>query len=947
MHEASESRRGHIVFLAGVEGSGRSHLLSALPPALSGARVITGAFQGGRYVAVDTAVDRSIPSDVEALVTGAVAVGSGLLGPAGKLVEQLVKSSLAAYRVLERMQREGRRLEIPDLLPRVLRTAAAEAPVVCLVDDADAAASTWWLDLVIAFAQEIGEELPLVLVMAVDGPEDVTAAAEPEPPSLVVARRLVGRGLATWLPLRHMTTAEISAWLGPMSPALLHSAAELSAGVHGELAELWVNWKDGRVIELDDAGCWQLAGPVARSLTEATSALSARLVALVGDDPGAVDDARAVLACAALEGRTFTADAVAAALETDRDELIDRLDDALAPLIVEAGGISITTDAGVVRHAWRYRFASALDWRIARSRLAGRDEREALAGALAGALSALYADQAYRIAPTLAGLFRLAGDHEAAAHFRSLARFGAGQAVLRSQARSLLDTETDGWGSWELSRAAELLLTAAVAVIATDPFEETLRFVVRAEALSRRAGTRGETAKALYYRGWIEGSLRRHEDAEGHLLESLALNRELGVRGGEAAVLHELAILELKLSRTAEARTHCEQSLSIARAIGDRVTEARSLQLLASIEHAAGRNAAARALVEESLAVHRAIGDQRGEAGNLQQLATIEDTLGRIAEARELLERSLILHRELGSRIGEASNLETLATLEHRVGRNDRARALNERALELHRAIGDREGEASSLQRLAGIERHLGRNPEALALSERALAIRRDIRDRHGEGASLLQLATIEHGFGRPAEAHAHADQALVIYRELGEPHGEAQCLHQLAMIDHQAGHVDEARAFCEQALAINRRTGDREGEAAGLHQLALFEHHFGRYAEARVLAESALAINREIGERDGEGGNLQKLADIEYSLGHYDEARAFCQQSLDITREIGNRQGEAVNLTQLALIEIGLGRPDAAREPLERALAINREIGAAAAEASNLQMLAELAPEP
>ena len=371
MHEASESGRGHIVFLAGEEGSGRSHLLAALPVALTGARMITGGFQDGRYVAAGDPTNRSVAPDVEALITGTVAVGSGLLGPAGKLVEQVVKASLAAYRVLERMHREGRRLEVPELLPRVLRVAASEGPVVCLVDDADAAASTWWLDLVITFAQEIGEELPLVLVMAVDGPGDVNATADPEPPSLAVARRLAGRGLASWLPLRHLTTAEISAWLGPMSPALLHSASELSAGVHGDLAELWEGWKARRVIDLDDSGCWQLAGPVAGGLADATSALSARLVALVGsEDPAAVDDARALLACAALEGRTFTADAVAAALGWDRDELIDLLDDQLAPLVVEAGGLSIATDAGVVQNAWRYRFERALDWRIARMRFA-------------------------------------------------------------------------------------------------------------------------------------------------------------------------------------------------------------------------------------------------------------------------------------------------------------------------------------------------------------------------------------------------------------------------------------------------------------------------------------------------------------------------------------------------------------------------------------------------
>jgi hypothetical protein len=83
------------------------------------------------------------------------------------------------------------------------------------------------------------------------------------------------------------------------------------------------------------------AGSQAEGSDAARSFLARSLRSVVGDDLEQLAFARDVLACGALEGRLFTADAVAMALEHDRDELIDFLDDVLAlndsPLVRETG----------------------------------------------------------------------------------------------------------------------------------------------------------------------------------------------------------------------------------------------------------------------------------------------------------------------------------------------------------------------------------------------------------------------------------------------------------------------------------------------------------------------------------------------------------------------------------------------------------------------------------
>jgi hypothetical protein len=208
-----------------------------------------------------------------------------------------------------------------------------------------------------------------------------------------------------------------------------------------------------------------------------------------------LDRVREMFACAALEGNMFTAEAVARAVNWDRDALIDLLDDHLTgdigPLR-EAAPAEIQQMGGQTRTLWRYRFIRDLDRRIARIRFSSPAERRSLAQRLAPALIATYAPEEHRVAGVLTTLFVQAGDADAARHYRRIANFGVTQTTLRAQAQYIVGADTETWSAWELAWSAELLLHAAHVLSFVDPYPDTLVLAEVAGELAARAHARLE-----------------------------------------------------------------------------------------------------------------------------------------------------------------------------------------------------------------------------------------------------------------------------------------------------------------------------------------------------------------------------------------------------------------------------------------------------------------------
>lgn len=547
---------GQTVFVAGDEGSGRTALLRALPAELERVDpkpiVLAGSFRDGRFVAwseahvpIATAVD---------VVTNVVELAEALI-PYAALVGQVLSKGQAAVDLVRRLIGASERLRPTEFLPQLLRELCTQGPVVCLIDDADRGPAGLWGDLVLGLAGRIAAELRLLLVLAIDGPMHLGAGAiqlgehdDDEPETLYVARKLTGRGIADWHPLERVTRRELERWTGPAASGLLQRLLDVTGGRAAWAAQLWNHWQANDVVQSPSGSpYWQFAADgYQRALDPVDDVLERRLRQLVGNDARALDRARELLVCAALEGRRFTTDAVAGALGRDQDQVAGLIDSKLAlndqqqnRLVLQAGSVSVDDKTGK-RHLSLYRFQAELAWlTLGRYHGLSDDERRKLAEKLANTLRTLYGREAHRVAGVLARLFEIAADPDAAHHFQRMADAGVNRAIIVWRARQVL-VAAEPRDRADRRRASQILLRAADALLDSGPFPEGLRF---AEAAQRLAPLERDYATALYLTGVHRWRLGDHEQARNELTRVLGLYDWLADRRGEASARLALAAI--------------------------------------------------------------------------------------------------------------------------------------------------------------------------------------------------------------------------------------------------------------------------------------------------------------------------------------------------------------------------------------------------------------------
>ena len=920
---ARANGQGAVVFLAGEPGSGRTQFLTYAAEALIGhrVRVVTGRLTDGRFVS--DAPEAALSEEAESVLTTSVSAGMTLLDPTLPIVNQVIRLSAAAYRQLERIRQRSERIELSDLAVRLLRNAAAErpgSPLVCLVDDADAIEGAWWVNLQLAFAQEIRDGLPLILVFAIDSTGELVASE--------VADDLIARGLATRWTMPPLNRQEIVAWLGPAPADLLETALQLTEGRAGDLVELFGDWERRHVIESGSQG-WRMTGDAELLLTDAADALSARLVALIGDKPTRLRAVRELLGCAALQGRVFTAEAIADALGWNREAVNDLIDERLAAestsdgVLAEVGGVTIARARGDVQHVWRYRFVRGTDWRVARQRFVERGKRRAHAKALARALTDLYQPEEWRVAASLAYLWRVGGRQEAARRYATSEQLQLSRTALRGLAHRLLTAETEGWGATEFATAAALLMDAFAAVFHYDPLSETLELTKRAVEFSRAAGSTDLEGAALNAQGYVHFQSGGLDQANACFKTARSI-AAVGAPQLLAQAIIGLADVAWLIGDYATARALATEALGPAS--GD--SEARALLVLAEIELAVKNLSAARARCDQSLVLWRAIGNQVGEAAAQHTLGTIEIEVGELESARERTEAALRVYRTHGDRNGEARAQNQLAGIALLRGDLPAASDLLTAAGSTARSLGDRSLEAGVLNQLADIAGIRADFPLAEQQTQQALDIFRTVGERSGEVRCLVRLASVERLRGEYASARAHAQGALRLARELGGGGEESRALCALGELDLRASEVDAAREGIQSALAISRSARDRWTEAHALNQQAALALATGDHDAAAANATAALAVYRRSGPRAGEARALQCLAAVAIAQRRFEAADEHGRSALAVSQELGDRAGVVIARLELSRLALALQDHDAARGEAKAALDLARSIG-------------------
>ena len=741
------SRGGGIIFLAGPPGSGRTATLRAimersrretLRPA-----VVAGGFassRGGEYVpwpqgAEDSGLVAKILNAVGETTTSVLTIGGGghpVVRGVAELLSQLLKTGAAQWELVETTVRAHS--HPTTALEEVVRAAARRRPVVWILDDFDQAGGAWAAASVRALSGEIVHRLPVLVVASLDAPlapdfSAVDSSFASVSASVREALDLVRHGFAEWWPLPPLSKSEFEAWLGPADPdvaELLHAA---SAGNSLLLAELWKECRsnvDGRgaVVRYDARrACWEwhAAGEDRLSLGAMCMRRLERLLQF--GSPFSVLEAREILAHAAREGLSFTAEAVAHAVGRDRDALIDFFDDFLLirderpeGLLEEVSAVTFQDIVTGSRSLWIYRFCSHLVWHALRTEGLPPAAGASASLGMARALAAVYYPQEARVARTIARLLSEGGQPGDASTFHVLGdRLITGEA-LRRQAEVLMVSGREGWSTWDYAYAASVLLSAAEETRWSSPLRETLRIYEEASALAARSGVLPYSATALLNRGRLHYHLVELPAARARIQEARSVMEALQDRRGLLTAQYESWRIDVA-GRTPSHAAAAASAMEIAhraRGIGHTTCEADARVAAGLMLLEAGRVDEAAPLLRETAEFTRQNRCWKSHAEALRGLGKAAHATGDLAAARSSTREALEIFHRLDDRFDEAITRVSLSTFALEAGDRTESAAELARALTLAQEIGSALIEASAFQHVSAVAAHLDRWMPAL-----------------------------------------------------------------------------------------------------------------------------------------------------------------------------------------------------------------------------------------
>ena len=686
-------------------------------------------------------------------------------GSAKKLRHALdlgIKPSASEVRPDEAMRR----------LKATLREEAARRPLVHIVDAVEEAEGSWWPWFLNDLSPDIASGLRLVIVLAIDGPSALGEHEEGEPTELFLARRMVRREIAEWVPVKVPTREDFRSWLRNADPRLVDLLYSTSAGDADAALELWADWAErGLVHRPDRDTAWRLAPQKeTEPLSSTRDVLNVRLKMQFQDDLKAVAQAYDVLRCCALEGPVFTADAVAGALDWDRDLLIDYLDDHLADegptaLLKDHGAVTVSSETSIQRQLWTYRFGTeAYRWALAQDLEAA--ERALLSKKLADALRRLYFPEEHRVAGSLARLYAAAGDAEAARHFREVVNHETNLGLLRWQAKQTIEDSKAGWTKWDYAQATSLLVRAAHAMEHSCPRKETLGVWEEARRAAVEAENRAQQAIALLGKGRCEFELGH--DTRSSTRTALQLAQATGHREAELKAWLQLGFADLRDGLYAASRQKAMHALPLAKDMGSRDGEANAWHLLGCSDFNAGHLHVAKSNFIRALEIERKLGRRGGEAANLHQIASIEFELGELESARDRFRQCLPIARE----------------------------------------AGEREGESSIWNQLGRVAVAMGEHTDARTSFEQALVIARDLDDEEKIGVNLVNLGVLDLMEGNLDRASESLILAIRMAQKLGDVQLEALIFHQLGLVRLKQD-PDGEITLVILALWLSRRLGN------------------------------------------------------------------------------------------------------------------------------------------
>lgn len=469
------------------------------------------------------------------------------------------------------------------------------------------------------------------------------------------------------------------------------------------------------------------------------------------------------------------------------------------------------------------------------------------------------------------------------------------------------------------------------------------RIVGELIALLAPRGASQRLALAYLRQGDLLTLLKRFDAADRALNTALRMSRERGDAALERNALRSIGLLRWHEEKHTEALAITQSAIAIDRERCDDLAVAGDLANLGVIYKSMGEYSRALACFEEALSIPALSQDPSTLVYSLQNLANVHRSLGNLDRALQYL--------RLGDETSRAHLLSIqrsfhLMAIAHILLQQDQvAESLQtyDEAIELSRRAHHADGLVQSLRALGEVLFGLGRDAEALPRLKEAAALFAQLEDAAGEvemwtliAASLERMSTLQ-------ESAATWEKVRGLRLRLGDARGELDALEGIARMTRKtAASPDAAIPAVEAALALAATLGEKPREAALRNTLGILEWERGGYAQALRHYEMALGLARDLKDRVYEGLILNSLGVTLTRLNRHEEARTALEESVVLNRETGEQLLEAHALAALGDVCHAQGRSDAAGECFEQSLALRRILADQVGENRLLQRIAE-----
>ncbi|MER8016168.1 cyclophane-containing RiPP biosynthesis TPR protein HaaT [Streptomyces griseoluteus] len=319
----------------------------------------------------------------------------------------------------------------------------------------------------------------------------------------------------------------------------------------------------------------------------------------------------------------------------------------------------------------------------------------------------------------------------------------------------------------------------------------------------------------------------------------------------------------------------------------------------------------------------RRIGDQRALADALTELGVVRRFMAAYPEASEALSEAATRYDAVGERRGRADALNQAGIVWYLTADNDASARAQTEALALYRDVGHRLGQANALADLGMVRRQTSDFDSAVEAQTEALALYRELGDRYGEANSLRDLGVVHAYMGEYERAALRHREALTLYEELDDRVHQGYALNELGFVQRLTGDLEGARAAHGQALEYFTDLGERFGRATAVRHLGVVHRLTGDPASAVRVLEESLEAFRSLGSRGGEAVALGELGAAYAASTERSAAVQAFGQSLDILRTLGDRCAEAEVLNHWGTLLCAMDEPGSARDKFEQALAL------------------------